>query len=216
MDLNREWVEKWVRCWINTQRRRTWGFLTSEQFHHPIPRPPGPPPPLINCTTGTMPRCETQSLWFAPLFYLILFLWRNERHFREILTHSRWCSTVGRVRYLAGEKATVFCPSLSLTGLTAANGQSKLCGKSTHRKMENSSSLEDVQQNSSIPIFSTLLKKKTVPWKEKKILKKVCEMSKYLTLIPLLREMCFPCYHSSLEKKMTDSGKLKFLCIFFW
>lgn len=28
-------------------------------------------------------------------------------------------------------------------------------------------------------------------------------MSKYLTLIPLLREMCFPYYHSCLEKKMT-------------
>lgn len=26
-------------------------------------------------------------------------------------------------------------------------------------------------------------------------------MSEYLTLIPLLREMCFPCYHSCLEKK---------------
>lgn len=35
----------------------------------------------------------------------------------------------------------------------------------------------------------------------KRKLKKVCEMSEYLTLIPLLREMCFPCYHSCLEKK---------------
>lgn len=42
-------------------------------------------------------------------------------------------------------------------------------------------------------------------------------MSKYLTFIPLLREMCFPYYHSCLEKKNNyDSGKLKFLCIFFW
>lgn len=51
--------------------------------------------------------------------------------------------------------------------------------------------------------------------RKRKILKKVCEMSKYLTLIPLLREMCFPYYHSCLEKKNDyDSGKLKFLCIF--
>lgn len=73
----------------------------------------------------------------------------------------------------------------------------------TNKKV-NSSSLKDVQQNSSIPIFSTLLKKRQLYHeKKRKILKKVCEMSKYLTLIPLLREMCFPYYHSCLEKKMT-------------
>lgn len=37
----------------------------------------------------------------------------------------------------------------------------------------------------------TTIKKTTVTWKEKSW-KKVCEMSKYLTLIPLLREMYFP------------------------
>lgn len=43
-------------------------------------------------------------------------------------------------------------------------------------------------------------------------------MSEYLTLIPLIRELCFPCYHSCLEKKKNDneSGKLKFLCLFLF
>lgn len=39
--------------------------------------------------------------------------------------------------------------------------------------------------------------------KRRKILKKVCEMSKYLTLIPLLRQMCFPYSHSCWGEKMT-------------
>lgn len=47
----------------------------------------------------------------------------------------------------------------SLTGLMAANGQSKLWEEHTNKNVTGSS-LEDVQQNSSIPIFSTLLKRK--------------------------------------------------------
>lgn len=81
-------------------------------------------------------------------------------------------------------------------------GEANFAGKSTQIKKVNRRSLKDVQQNSSIPIFSTLLKKRQLYHeKKRKTLKKVCEMSKYLTLIPLLREMCFPYYHSCLEKK---------------
>lgn len=52
----------------------------------------------------------------------------------------------------------------------AANGQKQTLWEEHTNKKVNGSSLEDVQQNSSIPIFSTLLKKKdncTMKRKEK-------------------------------------------------
>lgn len=152
-----------------------------------------------------MPCCKTQSLWFPLLFYFIWVFFSGEM--RDILgkfwIHSCWSSTV--VRDTLQLKKRLCLSSLSsLTGLMAANGQKQTLWEEHTNKKVKGSSLEDVQQNSSIPIFSTLLKKRQLYHeKKRKILKKVCEMSKYLTLIPLLREMCFPYYHSCLEKKMT-------------
>lgn len=126
-----------------------------------------------------------------------------------------------RERYLAAGEATVSFaphpPSLSLTGLMAANGQT-LREEHTNKKRRWTAVPWKVYDNRTLvfKIFSTLLKKKD-NCNMKRKLKKVCEMSEYLTLIPLLREMCFPCYHSCLEKKNdNESGKLKFLCLFLF
>lgn len=52
---------------------------------------------------------------------------------------------------------------------------------------------------------------------KRKILKKVCEMSKYLTLIPITKRNVFSLLSFLFgEKNNYDSGKLKFRCIFFW
>lgn len=95
----------------------------------------------------------------------------------------------------------------SLTGLTAAN---RLLAKSTQnrkRRME-------VQENSRVPIYNDGEKKTTVRKKEK-LPKNLCEMSKYLTLIPLLKEMCFPAIIPGWWRKKNDCGKRTFLQLSF-
>lgn len=134
MDLKCERVGKWEYA-DNAQRRRTVGFLTSEQFHHPDPRFPDPTP-LMNSTADAMPCCETQSLWFALLSFFLFFF---SGEMRDILgkfwIHSCWSSTVERDTSQL-KKRLCLSPLSSLTGLIAANGQSKLCGKSTQIKGE--------------------------------------------------------------------------------
>lgn len=205
----------------DAQRRRTLGFLTSEP---PLLRSPDPHPQLHEqygwCDALLQDSVTLVCSFFFLFFFFDSFLLRNERHFRKI--HSCWSSTVEREipcswKNNIKKRLCLSPPLLEPDWTDGSQWAKQTLWKGAHRnKTVNGSSLEDVQQNSSIPIFSTLLKKENCTMKRKrKILKKVCEMSKYLTLIPLLREMCFPYYHSCLEKKNDyDSGKLKFLCIF--
>lgn len=186
---------------------------------HVSPRTPAPPSPLSlheQYGWSLAARLRHSGLLFS---YSIPFPGGTRDIFRE---NSELAEVpLWRERYLAAGEATVSFaphpPSLSLTGLMAANGQT-LREEHTNKKKKkevNGGSLEGVrQQNSSIQNFLDSIKKKD-NCNMKRKLKKVCEMSEYLTLIPLLREMCFPCYHSCLEKKNdNESGKLKFLCLF--
>lgn len=136
MDLKRERVKKWEYA-DHAQRRRTLGCLTSEQFHHP--KTPVPQTPPLSWTVRLMQclaaRLSHFGLLFSFLFYLILF----SEEMRDILgkfwIHSCWSSTVERDT-LQLKKRLCLSPLSSLTGLMAANGQSKLCGKSTQIKGE--------------------------------------------------------------------------------
>lgn len=107
------------------------------------------------------------------------------------------------------EKATFiifffFLSLWSLTGLMAAN---RLLAQSTQIHKQQM----EVQENPRIPIYNDGKKKTTVTWKEK-VVKTVCEMSKYLTVIPLLREMCFPAIIPGWwREKKNNCGKWTFL-----
>ena len=164
MDLNRERVEKWEFA-DTAERRRTLGFLTSEQFHRLNPQ--NPLPLSSHEQYGWCNALLQDSVTLVCFFFFFLILFSGEM--RDILgkfwIHSCWSPTVERDT-LQLKKQLCLSPLSSLTGLMAANGQSKLCGKSTQIKV-NGSSLEDVQQNSSIPIFSTLLKKENCTMKRK-------------------------------------------------
>lgn len=202
MDLKRERVEKREYA-DHVQRRRTLGFLTSKQFHRPNPCSQTPPPHEQYGWCNALLQDSVTLVPSSLLFYLSFFSGEMRDILGKFWIHSCWSSTVERDT-LQLKKRLCLSSLSSLTGLMAANGQKQTLWEEHTNKKVNGSSLEDVQQNSSIPIFSTLLKKRQLYHeKKRKILKKVCEMSKYLTLIPLLREMCFPYYHSCLEKKMT-------------
>ena len=95
----------------------------------------------------------------------------------------------------------------SLTGLTAAN---RLLAKSTqickHRV--------EVWVNSRDPIYNDGGKKDDCNMKRKKIPKNLCEMSKYLTFIPLLKEMYFSAIPGWWRKKKNNCGKRTFLRLY--
>lgn len=109
-----------------------------EQLHRPTPRSSDPCPPswtvrLMECLAA---RLSHFGLLFS-FFKISFHFWRNERHFREILNSFVLEFHCGE-RYLAAAEKEQLCrsPLSSLTGLTAARGQSELNGKSTQIKGE--------------------------------------------------------------------------------
>lgn len=170
-----------------------WLYATKNfrNFHHPNLRSP-PLTIFMNSTADKMPSCGTQPGLF---FYYFL---RNERHFGESVLSGLW------ERDAAGKRLVFFfCPAQAWLDWLQPIGFLQRAQKFNNGGW---------RFKGTLVFWFTTIKKTTVTWKEKSW-KKVCEMSKYLTLIPLLREMCFPAIIPGWWRK--NYRKLKFLWLSF-
>lgn len=189
MDLLHKQVEKWL-CAMKNFRN----------FHHPNLRSP-PVTIFMNSTADKTPSCGTQPGLFLCFGFFISLLWRNERHFGESVLSGLW------ERDAAGKTTSFvlfFCPAQAWLDWLQPKGFLQRAQKFNNGGW---------RFKRTLVFWFTTIKKTTVTWKEKSW-KKVCEMSQYLTLIPLLREMCFPAIIPGWWRK--NYRKLKFLWLSFW
>lgn len=190
MDLLHKQVEKWL-CAMKNFRN----------FHHPNLRSP-PLTIFMNSTADKTPSCGTQPGLFLCFVLVFLFLCSGET--RDILG-SLFFLDCGREMQL--DKRLVlgfFCPAQAWLDWLQPIGFLQRAQKFNNGGW---------RFKRTLVFWFTTIKKTTVTWKEKSW-KKVCEMSQYLTLIPLLREMCFPAIIPGWWRK--NYRKLKFLWLSFW